>query len=176
MPGSSARRFCDRCGKHVHALADMTALEAEDFIASAPPGGLCVRVEHDEDGAVRFKPAGPDGAAPRPRPLLRIAVGASLLVASSCRAEPTGAPAPSVQAAGASVQAPAEARRGGAAEAQAEAAFPAEADAGAPSPAPTSTPAGPDAAPKNGDRDPGATRRVTMGCLCAPGDALCSCL
>lgn len=176
MTGAPARRFCGACGKHVHALSEMTRSEAERLLASAPHGSLCVRVEHDEDGAVRFKDEPPAGPAGRAHPVLRLAVGASLLAASCGPAEPKDAPgAPELRP-----DTPALA-----AEPQpAPATTPAEA-------APTTPPAeGAACAPQGGAQPSGKTKaapgtrspdarepsRVTMGCVCAPGDTLCDCL
>ncbi|EYF07667.1 hypothetical protein [Chondromyces apiculatus] len=54
MTGTERQRHCEGCGKQVHALSQMTLGEVEQLLASAPPG-ICVRVEHDEAGRVRFR-------------------------------------------------------------------------------------------------------------------------
>ena len=50
MPGDTARRFCDDCGKHVHDAASMTRAELEAAIQSS--AGVCLRVRSTRDGTV----------------------------------------------------------------------------------------------------------------------------
>lgn len=186
MTGTDARRFCGRCEKHVVALSELTHDEAERLLSSAKPGSLCVRIEHNSDGAVhlRAEPAN-FPSPPLARSMLRVAVGASLLVAA-CRSDP---------------QTPPEARLDVAAAAQPSGAVDAPTLASAspsavepappasPSARPSAEPAG--AAPSRKAASAAASacdpqsgkalakskdRKITMGCVCAPGDIECSCL
>jgi hypothetical protein len=91
MTGSSERRHCARCDKHVIALSEMTPEEADTLVRSSKPHSLCLRVEHDEDGTVLFRER-PETTV-KSRPIVRLAVGASLLVAACGKPEPP-APAP----------------------------------------------------------------------------------
>lgn len=169
MQGDSAQRFCGECQKHVHAISALSEDEAAELIASAPRGTLCIRVEHDSEGRVFFR----DSAAPSKRslPLLKMAMTASLLAA--CHSDPAPSEPPiTVQP-------------------EPQSALPVT----APSNPPESSAAAPtdSCAPKRlapgslPDRPPAATvsipsppskgdRRVTMGCVCATNDPLCSCL
>lgn len=164
MEGGAERRFCARCTKHVHSLSDMTPEEAERLLASAAPGTLCVRVEHDADGTVYFRgKTAEDAPRTRALPLLRMAVSASLLVAG-CKGG-DGAPVPTPVAdrpSAAASAAPPQCER------HEETAAPAATNATAPGSQPTRANAKPD---KNGE-----DRRVTQGCACALNDPLCSCL
>jgi hypothetical protein len=166
MAGSAERRFCERCTKQVHSLSDMTPEEAERLLASAAPGTLCVRVEHDADGRVyhRSKAAEAPPAA-RSLPLLRVAVSASLLVAGCNGAESTtqAVPVKEPPAAAASA-APPQCER----HEEADTAAPADTAPNAPGSQPTRATTKPE---KNTE-----DRRVTIGCACVPGDTLCSCL
>ena len=175
MTGSTARRLCDRCEKQVHSLSDMTPKEAERLLAEAPPGTLCVRVEHDGE-EVRFRGQASGGRpAGRALPMLRVAMTASLLVAACDRADPGATPEPLAATPAATVV---------------EAAVTPPASATLPSAAPSSaapTACDPEAqgslpipvdAPRavDGKTLQKQDRRVTMGCVCAPQDALCDCL
>jgi hypothetical protein len=191
MQGSRERRFCESCGKHVHSLSDMSPEEADEIVKRAKAGPVCVRVEHDGDGTVRFRGSAVGGLMPgRPHPLFQLAASASLLFAAGCgRADPPvgpdvplppapaaveaaksadeAAPRPVTTAAdpapGCEAQAPADVAQAPADEAQAPATS-AKARPGA-APAPSAKPAA-----------PSEKTHVTMGCLCAPNDTLCDCL
>jgi hypothetical protein len=156
MGGSAERRFCERCTKHVHSLSDMTPEEAERLLASAAPGTLCVRVEHDADGTVYFRGKGAEVPSPaRSLPFLRVAVSASLLVAGCNGADPaTKAVRVSDFLAAAASAARSQFKR----HAKADTAAPADTTRDAPGSQPTR------AAPKTGKN--GKDRRVTMGCVC----------
>lgn len=170
MAGTDARKHCARCDKHVVALAEMTAEQAQALLESAPPRSLCVRVEHDDEGVVIFKDErsrAPLGSAAR-----RLAVGASLLVAACTRTEPAPTAAP-------------DESKVAVAEPHAQ-----EEDPMAPKPPEATAAPGTngtraertskddkgltaDKPHKTGDK---AGRRVLTGCACSIGDPLCSCL
>ncbi|MDI1448479.1 hypothetical protein [Polyangium sp. 6x1] len=166
MAGSESRRHCGSCDKQVVALAELTPEEADRLIASARPHSLCVRVEHDEEGNVLFRDREPNPPPARRLPRLRLAVGASLLVAACGKGEP--APTATNEAAMPEV-----------AEAQAS-------PTPLPSPEPEARPNTPPEAPaglkphehKHDKASvPGKPNtRVTTGCACAMDDPLCSCL
>jgi hypothetical protein len=166
MAGSAERRFCGRCTKHVLSLSDMTPEEAERLLASAAPGTLCVRVEHDADGTVYFRGKGAQVPPPaRSLPLLRVAVSASLLVAGCNGADrATESRATKEPPAAAASAAPPQCERHG----EADTAAPADTAPNAPGSQPTRATTKPE---KNSE-----DRRVTIGCACVPGDTLCSCL
>src|SRR5262245_23067837 len=75
MRGEASRRLCDACHKQVQELTSLTASEGERRLASAPPGGLCVLVDHDDDGAIHFRPGGAGARA-----VMTLAIGASLVM------------------------------------------------------------------------------------------------
>ena len=54
MSGDTRRRFCDRCGKHVHDISAGTEEEARELFREAGSARLCVRFTRDVSGAVRF--------------------------------------------------------------------------------------------------------------------------
>jgi hypothetical protein len=162
MVGSDGRRFCGRCEKHVHSLSELTAAEAERLIASAPPHSLCVRFEEEADGTIRYK-------RDRAHPMVHAAAVASLLVAGCGRADP---------AEPLDAQALPQAANTAEAEVKANGAL-TDPDAGAacadPKGAPL-TPAGLGAGSKLLPKKDPPPARVTMGCVCEPGDTLCACL
>lgn len=159
MTGSEARRHCGSCDKQVVALAELSPEEADRLIASDRPHSLCVRVEHDEDGNVLFREREPRPPPARSLPRLRLAVGASLLVAACGKPEP----------------APNEVARPEAAEALVPKAPP-EAKA---QPKTHDPPTGlnPQQHKHDATAVPGKPNtRVTTGCACQLDDPLCSCL
>jgi len=172
MTGSDERRHCDRCDKHVVALAEMTPEEAVALVMKSKPQSLCLRVEHDEDGTVLFRDKPAAAEPPRHRPIVRLAVGASMLLSACAKAEPPAPqaePAPIEQSQADKPSEPNEARAAEERRADSE---------------------GQTAVGTNGTRSTdvrrdskrdvkgGAERktRVTVGCACQMGDALCSCL
>jgi hypothetical protein len=144
----------------------MTPEEAARLLASAAPGTLCVRVEHDADGTVYFRGKGAEAPPPaRSLPFLRMAVSASLLVAGCNGADRTTKVVPVAEPpAAAASAAPPQCERHG----EADTAAPADTAPKAPGSQPTRATTKPE---KNSEE-----RRVTMGCACVPGDTLCSCL
>ena len=198
MPGTEQKRHCEDCGKQVHALSEMTEREAEQLLAAAPPS-VCVRIEHDEAGRVRFRSEASN--PPKRTPALLRAVGTTLLVAACGRGDP-GATQESVTSppaaratAPAHAASPSAASSSAAAAAMASASTPAATAEGAsavdtpalgassaaqthdPACAPTHARAASSArSPKAAPPASSGSVRVTMGCLCAPGDALCDCL
>ena len=168
MTGSEARRHCESCDKQVVALAELSPEEADRLLASAKPHSLCVRVEHDDEGNVLFRERASRPSPAHPMPRLRLAVGASLLVAACGKSEP----APTATS---------EAPRPEATEAHAR-----PKDGQAPSlpegvAPPEGKPAEPGANPQRANHGstqvPGSpSTRVITGCACVPGDTLCSCL
>ena len=167
MTGSETRRHCGSCDKQVVALAELTPDEADRLIASARPHSLCVRVEHDEEGNVLFRHHEPSPPPARRLPRLRLAVGASLLVAACGKSEP----APTAMN---------EVVKPEAAEAQAPPMPPLSPEAEAlPK---TTTPEPPAGLNPHKHKHDTATvtgklkTRVTTGCACALDDPLCSCL
>lgn len=177
MVGSDGRRFCGRCEKNVHALSELTAAEAERLIASAPPHSLCVRFEEEADGSIRFKREETESPRARAHPMVHAAAVASMLVAGCGRPDPAeklDAPAlPQASTAGAEVNAnaplpPPSIAPGGQALT--------DPDAGAACADPKEATTGLGASSKLLPRKKPPPARVTMGCLCKPGDALCSCL
>jgi hypothetical protein len=61
MRPQGARRFCDRCDKHVHNLSAMTADDAKALLAQrGREGRLCVRYTVDASGTVLFKQPKPE--------------------------------------------------------------------------------------------------------------------
>lgn len=50
MHGNSRTRFCDKCGRNVHNLAEMTAAEAAALLDTE--ASVCVRLERLADGRV----------------------------------------------------------------------------------------------------------------------------
>ncbi len=50
-----ARRFCDRCTKHVHDLSALTEPEARAVLASAGTERICVRYRVDGSGVLKFR-------------------------------------------------------------------------------------------------------------------------
>jgi len=147
MRGEGSLRLCDACHKQVHDLTSLTASEAERLLASAPPGGVCVRVDHEDDGAIHFRPGGAGVRA-----AMTLAIGASLVVAGCKPAEDTRATREAPAPVATITAAP---------PAQEVEVAPAE-DAGPPS----------TASPKA--RRAKTTR--TIGCACVENDPLCSCL
>lgn len=164
MPGTEARRFCGQCGKHVFSLSELSRSEAERLIDSARAGELCVRVEHKSDGTVYFKREEQRGG--RARPIVSAAAAASMLVASCSPAEPVitlelPAMVPD-KTLDVGAAAPDKDKKDEACAPQNDA--PPAADLKANEKA--------KAAGQDGKTD----RRVTMGCVCTPGDTLCACL
>jgi hypothetical protein len=148
MRGEGSLRLCDACHKQVHDLSRLTVSETERLLASAPPGGICVRVDHTDDGAIRFRPGGAGVRA-----VMTLAVGASLVVAGCKPAEDTRV-TPAPERAQTSAPLAQEAPPPG------QEAVPAE-DAG------TASKASPTQRSKT---------TKTIGCVCVENDPLCSCL
>jgi hypothetical protein len=171
MTGTEARKHCARCEKHVVALAEMEPEEAERLITSAPSRSLCVRIEHDEHGEVQFRTKGSSGS----RPMLRLAMSASLLVAACGKPD---APKPSPDPAAQTNEPTAEEK---ASRERAKAAWPEVVevidDAPQPSGDEKATPGmnGKRATDQAEDKAKPKTY-ITAGCLCQPGDPLCACL
>lgn len=161
MPGDAQRRFCEACGMHVHDLTNLAEAEAERLLARAGRERVCVRVEHDDEGAIRFRPG---GAA---RTALRLVGGASLLLAGC-----GSAGEPSTREAGSSIAV-------GLPPAAAHAVLQ-PAPSPAASSAPSAVPSAPAAPVPHIMMGAMAVRPIpphsTMGCACVPGDPLCSCL
>lgn len=174
MSGGDLQRHCSECNKIVIALAEMSAEDAADLVRQAKPHSLCLRVEHDEAGAVIFrKPSPPSNS----KPLLMLTVGASLLL-NGCDEGSASPPAVNAEknsaaqsmgqdkpsplnssALGKDVQVPADTLKAEAAPAASSASKPASSA----SDRPVKLHAGP-------------TTRITTGCACRPGDTLCDCL
>jgi hypothetical protein len=192
MTGSEKRRHCASCDKDVVALAEMTPDDAVALVRSAKPHSLCLRIEHDDDGAVVFRNNAAQtrtmplsntwgsespSALSAPNPILMLAIGASMLV-TACNEAKTISSAPSADKtiSAESVAAP---------ESTAEktnspiAITPVVEKAVHASPQTASSAEVHSPAGAN-DRlaKPQHTRatRVTTGCVCAVGDKLCDCL
>jgi hypothetical protein len=146
MAGEGGRRLCDACRTEVTDLSSLTASDAARLLDAEAAGPRCVRVTHDGSGRIHFAPGG--GAT---RIVLTLAVGASLALA--CDGPPAREHAHAVDAA--SGEQPAVATPS-VPLAQKAPAFP----------LPLAKPAPPLR----------AALHVTMGCVCQPGDPLCSCL
>lgn len=171
MQGGSARRFCASCQKEVHAISEMTEEQAAELIRSAPRGTLCIRAEHDDQGRVFFREA--EQSSKRSLPLFKIAMTASLLAA--CHGEPKDNDAH--LAAQPEIQAPQPAPSASEKAEISEKQEPMPVDSCAPKRlAPGSLPQRPPAASADLPQPSKGDRRVTMGCICAPGDTMCSCL
>jgi hypothetical protein len=52
MRGDDAKRFCDKCDKHVHDLRHFDRAEADALLAAPVAGHVCVRMARDEAGRV----------------------------------------------------------------------------------------------------------------------------
>lgn len=176
MTGTEKRRHCASCDKHVVALAEMTPDEAEALVRASKPHSLCLRIEHDEAGTILFRKKAPLAISNRAMPLLTLAVGASLF-AVACEPSPApsatrdnaktdstegAAPTASVNKDSTPPIDPFNAKTVPHAEAQSASDMEAISDGGT------------DARPVKIHN--AAKTRITTGCVCAPGDSLCSCL
>jgi hypothetical protein len=66
MSGTAAQRRCSHCSKTVHHLSAMDPATVVDLLATATPGGICVRVRCDRQGLVLHDaPTEPRAAQPR---------------------------------------------------------------------------------------------------------------
>ena len=52
MVGDDTRRYCERCGVHVHNLAAMERRDAEALVQAARRGRVCVQMRRGADGRV----------------------------------------------------------------------------------------------------------------------------
>ena len=52
MHGDAAKRFCDKCNKHVHDLSHFDRAEADALLSVPVAGHVCVRMARDEAGRV----------------------------------------------------------------------------------------------------------------------------
>lgn len=52
MHGDDAKRFCDKCNKHVHDLSHFDRAEADALLARQTAGHVCVRMGRDAAGMV----------------------------------------------------------------------------------------------------------------------------
>ena len=85
MHGDEAKRFCDKCNKHVHDLSHFDRAEADALLAKQTAGHVCVRMGRDEAGRVIT------------RDYWKFAAGAALAASvglSACSASPQGEPKP----------------------------------------------------------------------------------
>lgn len=95
MMGNERTRFCSECSLHVHNISEMTAREAEAFLASALGGDrVCARFYRRADGTIltRDCPVGwraarqrAANAAARVVAALGVVVSAGVLLASGVR-------------------------------------------------------------------------------------------
>jgi hypothetical protein len=146
MGGPRERRFCDACGKHVHDLASLPEGEVERLLALSPRGEVCVRIERDYAA----------------RAALTVVDGATLAISvCSSASEPLPASPPD---AGPPPVATVEPSPREAPEPRHEAFH----DPTAPSPPASPVQPAPASAP--------AQHHAFMGCVCVPGDPLCTCL
>lgn len=89
MSGDDRRRFCARCGLHVHDLSAMSRTQAEEFIRRARDASTCVRFFRRADGTIltRDCPVGVAAAKARVRrAVLRIAASLGLVATGSIAA------------------------------------------------------------------------------------------
>jgi hypothetical protein len=98
MRPEGARRFCDRCDKHVHDLSALTELEAQAVLAARDSARVCVRYLVDVEGTIVFRqpaPVVPVSALRRRRPpIVRAAAMALALAACTPHEQTMGEPAP----------------------------------------------------------------------------------
>ena len=83
MHGDEARRFCDKCNKHVHDLSHFDRAEADALLARQTAGHVCVRMGRDAAGTVIT------------RDYWKFAAGAALAASvglSACDLAPQGSP------------------------------------------------------------------------------------
>ncbi len=52
MHGDAAKRFCDKCNKHVHDLAHVDRAQADALLNQQTAGHVCVRMARDNAGRV----------------------------------------------------------------------------------------------------------------------------
>ncbi len=52
MHGDEAKRFCDKCSKHVHDLSHFDRAEADALLNAQTAGHVCVRMARDGEGRV----------------------------------------------------------------------------------------------------------------------------
>jgi hypothetical protein len=55
MDPEAQGRFCGKCTKSVHDLSSMEEHEARALLKARAGSHMCVRYEHDADGAIRFR-------------------------------------------------------------------------------------------------------------------------
>jgi len=171
------QRHCSECNKDVIAFAEMSAEDAVDLVRKAKPHSLCLRIEHDEAGAVIFrKPSSPSNT----RPLLMLTIGASLLL-NACDEGAATAPAVNAEKNTANQAVDLDkpslahsAASGNDAHRETGPLEPTTAQA-APASSAASSPAS-SASVRLIKPHSGTTTRITTGCVCAPGDKLCDCL
>lgn len=169
MTGSEKRRHCASCDKHVVALAEMMPEDALALVRNAKPHSLCLRIEHDDAGAVMFRQT---VAPSNPMPLLVLTVGVSMLlpacedktvaIQSVDHVETTADSTSTTQTAKPPI-APEPVK-----EKEPHAAAQTASSANA-----QGTPKA-DVRPEKSLNRP--TTRITTGCVCAVGDKLCDCL
>jgi hypothetical protein len=150
MIGDDRTRFCPGCAKDVHDLSKFTREEAEALVKEHSVG-TCVRLTRRADGTVVTGDC-PVGAQRkrRRRAAAAIASSVALTVAAVCAREP-GAPVLRRSSAIPLDRAPHDLRGMGFGQGMRS------------------------QSPQLGHVSPPRTT-TTMGCLCAPGDPLCSCL
>lgn len=151
MVPAGTHRACATCRKVVHDLSRMTAEQAAQLLTEAPCGTVCVRAEVDAQGRVRSRPGGQSR---------RGMLVTSLVLSLAACSEPEE---PLAQSGPRTVPPAAE---------SASLRFPPMPRAEAPTP--PATPARPPSVAHVTTK--GAVARVTLGCVCVPGNPLCSCL
>jgi len=168
MVGDDRVRFCGSCAKNVYDLSAMTRDEAERFVASRTEA-VCVTFRRRADGRVLTSDC-PVGVRRRRRFGVGVvafaAVAAAVTMATSRPLVSSGAGEPEACALGAKLE------RYGAAPKRADARAKSVGSDTPHSTANFETVTGVTAAPKTKEHGP---HRLT-GCLCQPGDPLCSCL
>jgi hypothetical protein len=104
LSGDERKRWCARCEQHVVNISALTRKQAVELRRRVGP--MCITMEHDDDGRVRFQPEAPPSRATR----LKRAAGGALLAgaltacgtsdgdpsASSAMPQPDPAPAASL--------------------------------------------------------------------------------
>jgi len=169
MTGNEKRRHCASCDKDVVALAEMMPDDALTLVRNAKPHSLCLRIEHDDAGAVMFRQT----AAPSsPTPLLVLTMGVSMLL-PACEDKAVAIQSVDhVETTADSASTPHSTNPVTAPEPLQEK----EPHAVAPTASSAHGAALPkaDVRPEKSLNRP--TTRITTGCVCAVGDKLCDCL
>jgi hypothetical protein len=159
MTGDERLRHCERCNRDVPNLSAMTEIEANAWLAGRR-GRVCARIDRGKDGRILFQ------ATASSKRALHVVSGAAMFLAAACTepAQDTVAVPP-----------PATAEPAPAATAAPAAAATSMDLAPTPAINPSPKPRPPRFAHGKSTTTVG-TLSVHVGCVCQPGDPLCSCL